>query len=84
MHTTNLRKVGRSVMLAIPRRILDLLRMEAGATVGLSVEEGRLIVQAASKPRYTLDELLAQCAPEAAISQEDRDWLDVPPSVREL
>jgi len=84
MHTTNLRKVGGSVMLAVPRPILDLLRLEAGATVGLSVEEGRLIIQAASKPRYTLDGLLAQCAPEATISQEDRDWLDVPPSGREL
>ena len=84
MHTTNLRKVGGSIMLAVPRPILDLLRLEAGSTVGLSVEEGRLVVKPASKPRYTLDELLAQCAPEAAISPEDQDWLDIPPSGREL
>ena len=84
MHTTKLRKVGGSIMMAVPRPILDLLRLEAGATVGLSVEEGRLVVQPASKPRYTLDELLAQCAPDVAISQEDREWLDVPPSGREL
>jgi antitoxin ChpS len=71
-------------MLAVPRPILDLLRLEAGSTVGLSVEEGRLVVKPASKPRYTLDELLAQCAPEAAISPEDQDWLDIPPSGREL
>jgi antitoxin ChpS len=84
LHTTNLRKVGGSIMLAVPRPILDLLRLEAGSTVGLSVEEGRLVVKPASKPRYTLDELLAQCAPEAAISPEDQDWLDIPPSGREL
>jgi antitoxin ChpS len=36
------------------------------------------------KPRYTLDELLAQCQPDAVMSQEDRDWLDVSPSGREL
>ena len=84
MHTTKLRKVGGSIMMAVPRPILDLLRLEAGATVGLSVEEGRLVVQPASKPRYTIDELLAQCAPDAPISQEEQDWLDVLPTGREF
>jgi antitoxin ChpS len=71
-------------MLAVPRPILDSLRLEAGATVDLSVEEGRLVFQAASKPRYTLDELLAQCDPDTATSQEDGDWLDVSTYGREL
>ncbi|WP_443080755.1 AbrB/MazE/SpoVT family DNA-binding domain-containing protein [Thiocapsa imhoffii] len=34
MHQTTLRKVGGSVMLAIPPAILDLLHLRAGATVG--------------------------------------------------
>lgn len=84
MYTTNLRKVGGSVMLAIPGPILDLLQLEAGATVALSVEEGRLVIETAPKPKYTLGELLAQCEPHAAFSQEDRDWLDVLPPGREL
>jgi antitoxin ChpS len=75
MHTTNLREIGGSVVLTVPRPILDLLHLEAGASVELLVEKDRLVVQAASKPRYTLDELLAQCEPDAAMSQEDRDWL---------
>ena len=45
MHTTNLRKVGGSVMLAVPRAILDLLHLEAGATVGLAVDGECLVVQ---------------------------------------
>jgi antitoxin ChpS len=36
------------------------------------------------KPRFTVEELLAQCEPDAAISEEDRKWLDVPPAGREL
>lgn len=28
--------------------------------------------------RYTLDELLAQCDPQAPVSEEDRAWLDAP------
>ena len=43
MHTTNLRKVGGSVMLAVPPAILDLLQLQAGATVGVAVTDGRLV-----------------------------------------
>jgi antitoxin ChpS len=84
MHTTKLRKVGGSVMLAVPGAILDLLHLESGATVGLAVDGERLIVQPQPKPRYTLDELLAQCDPKAVITDEDRAWLDLPPISREL
>jgi hypothetical protein len=31
-----------------------------------------------------LDELLAQCNPNAPVSQEDRDWLDAPAAGDEL
>jgi antitoxin ChpS len=84
MHTTNLRKVGGSVMLAVPRAILDLLHLEAGATVGLAVEGERLVVQPQPKPRYTLDELLAQSDPTPEITEEDRAWLDLDRAGREL
>ncbi len=75
MHTTTLRKVGGSVMLAIPPALLDLLRLRPGAKVGIAVESGRLVVEPRQRPRYTLDELLAQCDPKAARSKEDREWL---------
>lgn len=84
MHTTNLRKVGGSIMLAVPPVILDLLQLHAGATVGLAVEHGRLIVEPALRPHYSLDELLAQCDASAEISNEDHDWLDNKPVGLEL
>lgn len=84
MHTTSLRKVGGSVMLAVPPAILDLLKLRAGATVGVSVDNGRLIIEPAAKPRYTLDELLAQCDASAEPSVEDRAWLDDRPQGSEL
>lgn len=37
----------------------------------------------ASRKRYTIEELLAQCDPETPLSQEDRAWLDFPPVGRE-
>ena len=84
MHTTNLRKVGGSVMLAVPPAILELLNLEAGATVGLAVDGERLVIQSQTKPRYTLDELLAQCDEHARVTKKDRAWIDLAPAGREL
>jgi antitoxin ChpS len=84
VHTTNLRKVGGSVMLAVPPAILDQLGLKAGSTVGLAVEGERLILQPKSKPRYTLEELLAGSDYSQPMSAEDREWIDAPPVGREL
>lgn len=84
MHTTNLRKVGGSVMLAVPPAILDLLHLHVGTTVGLDVDNGRLVVLPIVRPSYSLDELLAQCDASAENSEEDRAWLDSSPTGREL
>ncbi|HEY3439622.1 MAG TPA: antitoxin [Paludibaculum sp.] len=84
MHTTKLRKVGGSVMLAVPPALLDILRLRPGAQVGLAIESGRLVVEPQQRPRYTLDELLAQCNPKKARTQEDRDWLSNKPAGAEI
>lgn len=83
MHSTNLRKVGGSVMLAVPPALLDLLNLRAGAKVDVAVENGRLIVAPRPRPSYTLDELLAQCDPGAPAA-EDRAWIDAAPVGKEL
>ena len=84
MHTTNLRKVGGSIMLAVPPAILDLLHLHAGTTVGLAVDHGRLVVEPTLRKRYSLDELLAQCDASAEVSAEDLAWLDSKPVGKEL
>jgi antitoxin ChpS len=75
MHTTNLRKVGGSVMLAVPPALLDLLDLRPGVKVSIAVESGRLVVEPHQRPRYNMEELLAQCKPGATRSKEDREWL---------
>ena len=84
MHTTNLRKVGGSIMLAVPPAILDILHLKAGATVGIAVDGDRLIVEPRQRPRYTLDELLSQCDAALPPAPEDRDWLGAKPVGGEL
>ena len=84
MHTTSLRKVGGSVMLAVPPALLDVLELRAGARVNIAIEEGRLIVAPRTRPSYTLEELLAQCDETAPADDEDRAWLDAKPVGKEL
>jgi antitoxin ChpS len=78
MHTTNLRKVGGSIMLAVPPALLDVLHLTAGATVGLTVDNGRLVVEPQARPRYTMTELLAASDYSQAPPSEQREWVDAP------
>jgi antitoxin ChpS len=78
MYSVNLRKVGGSVMLALPPVLLDLLRLKAGETVAVDVENGRLIIQSRPRPRYTLAELLAVSDYSQLQTPEDRQWTDSP------
>ena len=84
MYTTNLRKVGGSVMLAVPPALLELLHLQAGASVGITVDGGNLVVEPRLRPHYSLEELLSQCDSTVERSTEDREWLDAIPVGREL
>lgn len=84
MHTTNLRKVGGSIMMVVPPALLDVLNLQAGATVGVSVSEGRLIVDPRPRPRYTMAELLAASDYSKPQPRDERAWVDAPPVGREL
>jgi antitoxin ChpS len=84
MHTTSLRKVGGSIMLAVPPALLDILRLRPGAKVGIAVESGRLVVEPQPRRRYTLDELLTQCNPRVRRGKKEREWLDSKPVGGEL
>ena len=84
MHTTNLRKVGGSVMLAVPPDMLNQLHLKVGTAVSLAVDGERLILLPQTRPRYTLAELLAECDYSQPMPPEDREWIDAPPVGREL
>ena len=80
----NLCKVGDRVMLAIPSDLLKDLHLKAGAKVGVSIDNGLLVIQPQPKPSYSLDELLAQCDGSQEIEKEDQEWFDLKPLGDEL
>jgi antitoxin ChpS len=70
--------VGGSVVMAIPKRILDLVHLQSGSKVNIDVQDGKLVIEPEKKPRYTLAELMAQCALSQPISGEEKEWLEIP------
>ncbi len=84
MHTTRLKKVGGSVMLAVPPALLKTLGLSIDSEVGITIENGCLIVEPQKKQRYSLENLLSQCDPHAEIIEEDSQWIDAPLAGKEI
>ncbi|TXL71123.1 antitoxin [Vineibacter terrae] len=82
MYTTRLRKVGGSVMLAVPPALLETLGLSADKAVTLDVVDGELVMRPARR-RYTMAELLAVSDYSQPQSAEDREWVDAAPAGRE-
>ena len=64
--------------------LLDMLKLRPGAKVGVAVHKGRLVVEPRPRPRYTLDELLAQCNRKGRRTKHEQEWLGDKPAGREL
>lgn len=73
-------------MVPIPERFLDLIGVSATGEIAVGVEGDRLVMQriGSRRPRYTLDELVAESEPGPQPSEEDRDWLAGRPMGSEL
>jgi antitoxin ChpS len=83
MHTTNLRNVRGSIMLAAPRAILKVRRLTVDTTVGVSLSGDRLVVEPKPKARYRLAELLAASDYSRPQPPSEREWVGVSPVGRE-
>ena len=80
---TVLRNFGNSVGLVIPKPVRDAMRLKAGQTVQLEASEQGLLIRPRA-PKYTLDELLAQCNPKAPMPEDLAGWQRAPPVGREV
>ncbi len=77
MEFVTLRRAGGSLVLTIPKTHARALGLSAGERIGVSVDEGKLVADpaASDRPRYRLEDLLAQCDASAPMSEEDEAWL---------
>ena len=76
MHTTNLRKVGGSVLLTVPPSVLEALHLRAGAELELKVSENTLVVEPRNRKKYTMKELLDQCDFSCRFHKKSRNFFN--------
>ncbi|HEY0024616.1 MAG TPA: AbrB/MazE/SpoVT family DNA-binding domain-containing protein [Longimicrobium sp.] len=55
---------GQSLALKIPNTYAAETALSSGSEVEMTVEDGRLVITPGTKPRYTLEELVAGITPE--------------------
>ena len=78
------KKWGNSAAVRIPASVLEAAHVGLDQDVDVREEAGRIIIEPVrSRPRYTLEELVAQCDTKKRRSREEQEWLDGPPVGRE-
>lgn len=85
MSTSTLRNWGGAVAVSLPKKILSLVGLQAGAKVDIAVEGGKVILTP-GKPRHELDQLLKEQAKlehKAGRRITDQEFLSDLPAGRE-
>ena len=71
------KKWGNSAAVRIPSSVLRAARLGLEQAVEVREESGRIVIEPVRhRPKYTLEELVAQCDPTWSPPVEDREWLD--------
>ena len=71
-------------MLAVPPAFLNQLHLQAGATVGLAIDQGRMVMEPKPRLRYSLADLLTASDYSQPQSAQEREWIDAPAAGKEL
>jgi antitoxin MazE len=62
--TTKVKRWGNSLAIRIPHGIATELMLTENSTIDLHAENGRIVVKPSKRPRYRLEDLVAQITPE--------------------
>ena len=69
---TTLRKIGNTTGLILPKGILDSLKLKNGDSIDIETKNEVILIKK-DKPRYSLEELIAKCDPDAPPVSHDCD-----------
>lgn len=84
MRTTTLRMFGGSTVVVIPPAMLEQLGLSSKTKVSIRVEDGRLVIEPYTPPRFSLSELMAQCDLDKRLSKAEREWMNASRVGREV
>jgi antitoxin ChpS len=90
--TTRLKRAGGSLVVTVPASARNLLNLTEGQEMSVSVVGSTVVLEPmptarpmrVRRPKYTLDELVADANPDAGLSDEERAWQDEKPMGREV
>lgn len=80
----HLAKWGNSLGLRVPREVARRLDLSEGSEVDLETDASGRVILTPARPRYTLEELLAQGKSKGKRDPADEDWTSGGPAGREL
>lgn len=70
-------QLGNEKGIVISDFLLDAVNLDVNDTVDVKVEGRCIVIEPAREFEYSLDELLAQCTPDAMVlCKEDKAWLE--------
>ncbi|QXI37749.1 AbrB/MazE/SpoVT family DNA-binding domain-containing protein [Pseudomonas xantholysinigenes] len=76
---------GNSAAIRIPSTVLKQMRLEVGSTLSLDTAgESMVLKPVRAKPKYTLEELMAQCDLNAPEPEDMAAWNTLRPVGREM
>ncbi|NQD76941.1 AbrB/MazE/SpoVT family DNA-binding domain-containing protein [Pseudomonas sp. CrR7] len=76
---------GNSAAIRLPAAVLKQMRLGVGSTLNLDATGEALVLKPVrSKPKYTLEELMAQCDLNAPEPEDLADWNAMRPVGREV
>jgi antitoxin ChpS len=79
----SIQKWGNSAAVRLPATLLELVHLSLGDKLTVEVRpEG--IVLTPARPKYSLEELVAQCDPKAAMPEDLAAWNNLKPVGREV
>ena len=84
MSLVSVRKSGGANIVSIPKAIVQLLGLEVGSKLDLSIEDERMVLTPVVED-LSIEDLLAGSPKKCfEVTKEDRQWLDLAPSGKEV
>lgn len=82
---THVRKIGNSAGIIIPAQLIKALNLKEGDVLSIEEKEGKVVISPAGpRPKYKLEDLLAQCDPNAPMTNELIEWERAAPVGEEI
>ena len=81
MSLTTVQKLGDALVVVLPSELQEELKLSEGSALEMEAHQGKLLVR---RRKYTMQELVEQCDPNAPVSDEDRAWDAMMPAGREI